>query len=39
MNVFYVVENIDKLFFVVAGIASALVMLTYSVFSFPKDES
>lgn len=39
MNVFYIVENINEFFIFATGMASALAMLTCSVFCFPKDES
>ncbi|GAB58033.1 hypothetical protein RNAN_1004 [Rheinheimera nanhaiensis E407-8] len=38
LNIFYVVENIQELMFLSAGIASALSLLTCTVFCFPKDE-
>jgi hypothetical protein len=39
MNVFYIVENINEFIVFGAGMASALAVLTCSVFCFPKDES
>lgn len=39
MNVFYVVEFINELVLLGAGTVTALVLLTCSVFCFPKDES
>ncbi len=39
MNLFYVVEFINELIFIGAGTATALVVLTCSVFCVPKDES
>jgi ABC-type Fe3+ transport system permease subunit len=39
MNLFYVVEIINELMMLIAGTTTALVVLTYIVFCFPKDES
>lgn len=39
MSFFYIVENINEFLFFGAGMASALAILTCSVFCFPKDES
>jgi hypothetical protein len=38
MNLFYVVEIINELIMFGAGTATALVVLTCSVFCIPKDE-
>ena len=39
MNIFYLIENIHEFIFYGAGTAAALLVLTCSVFCFPKDES
>lgn len=39
MDVFYVVEFIDELSAICAGMVAALTVLTCLIFSFPKDES
>jgi hypothetical protein len=38
MNLFYVVEIINEILMLGAGTATALVVLTCTVFCFPKDE-
>uniref|UniRef100_A0A486XSU0 Uncharacterized protein n=1 Tax=Rheinheimera sp. BAL341 TaxID=1708203 RepID=A0A486XSU0_9GAMM len=38
MNMFYVVENIHEILILAAGTAAALMILTCTIFCFPKDD-